>query len=308
MRPKDKPLAVQLKLGLLSYSNDVTHLPGIISEEAMTSLIEQLVESDRRIRYIQTIRDNVIRAPLKTVRNPSNLGFDPIRAAILTQIEGDLDESFWLTFLSVHFGKHRKFGWQLARDFYRGLTGERFWTWSTVTNRLGDVANWLQDNSDRLKVGGKVRFGNHRKYESLGNGSRGTANVIASYVKWVASSGGHSELFRSQAGTPRRDFDRIYQSMVAVVSFGRTARFDYLTMVGKLHLSEIEPGSPYLQGSTGPLKGAQLLFGQNATTTTSTLDEQVVTLGNHLGLGMQTMEDALCNWQKCPSKFTPFRG
>jgi hypothetical protein len=48
--------------------------------------------------------------------------------------------------------------------------------------------------------------------------------------------------------------------MRAVASFGRTARFDYLTMVGKLGLAGIEPGSTYMQGATGPFTGACLLF------------------------------------------------
>jgi len=50
-----------------------------------------------------------------------------------------------------------------------------------------------------------------------------------------------------------------------VERFGRTAKFDYLTMVGKLGLAAIEPGSTYMQGATGPLKGARLLFGGRAT-------------------------------------------
>ena len=44
-------------------------------------------------------------------------------------------------------------------------------------------------------------------------------------------------------GDPRKAFDILYHSMGAVASFGRTARFDYLTMIGKLGLAPIEPGS-----------------------------------------------------------------
>ena len=63
---------------------------------------------------------------------------------------------------------------------------------------------------------------------------------------------------------PRATFDYLYGSMDDVVSFGRTAKFDYLTMVGKLQLAPIEPGSTYMQGATGPYQGALLLFGGNA--------------------------------------------
>ena len=61
-----------------------------------------------------------------------------------------------------------------------------------------------------------------------------------------------------------------------------------------------------MQGSTGPLKGARLLFGENATS--AALDPRLVELGAELGVGMQVIEDALCNWQKSPDRFVPFRG
>ena len=57
-------------------------------------------------------------------------------------------------------------------------------------------------------------------------------------------------------------FDYLYRSMDAVASFGRMAKFDYLTMVAKLGLAPIEPGSTYMPGATGPLSGARLLFGK----------------------------------------------
>jgi hypothetical protein len=84
------------------------------------------------------------------------------------------------------------------------------------------------------------------------------------------------------------------------------ARFDYLTMVGKLELAAILPGSTYLEGSSGPLDGARLLFGRNERA--QVLDAWLVELGEQLGVGMQVLEDALCNWQKSPNKFRPFRG
>ena len=93
--------------------------------------------------------------------------------------------------------------------------------------------------------------------------------------------------------------------MTAVKRFGRTARFDYLTMIGKLGLGNIQPGSAYLLESTGPLKGARLLFGP---ATRATLETLTVQLGNRLDVGMQVMEDSLCNWQKSPGIFKPFRG
>jgi hypothetical protein len=94
--------------------------------------------------------------------------------------------------------------------------------------------------------------------------------------------------------------------MHVVASFGRLARFDYLAMVGKLGLAQIEPGSTYLQGSNGPLEGARLLFGKAASA--ADLDAWLLELESELHVGMQVIEDALCNWQKSPAEFIPFRG
>jgi len=40
----------------------------------------------------------------------------------------------------------------------------------------------------------------------------------------------------------------------------------------------------------------------------SALEERVVDLGKQLGVGMQPMEDSLCNWQKSPESLIRFRG
>jgi hypothetical protein len=98
--------------------------------------------------------------------------------------------------------------------------------------------------------------------------------------------------------------------MTAVKRFGRTARFDYLTMLGKLGLAAIQPGSAYMQDATGPVTGAQLLFGgsKNSNLKKKDLDQWLIQLDGHLNVGMQVLEDSLCNWQKSPSRFKPFRG
>ena len=74
-------------------------------------------------------------------------------------------------------------------------------------------------------------------------------------------------------------------------------------------LADIEPGSPYLTGATGPLAGARLLFGDPATRP-STINGWLTELGNELAvpMPMQILEDSLCNWQKNPDQFVPFRG
>lgn len=104
-------------------------------------------------------------------------------------------------------------------------------------------------------------------------------------------------------------FDDLYRKLASVMSFGRTARFDYLTMIGKLGIAAVAPRRPYLVGATGPLRGARLMFGGAVVGQRALeLEPKVIALGAALGVGMQEMEDALCNWQKSPSKFVAYRG
>ena len=81
-------------------------------------------------------------------------------------------------------------------------------------------------------------------------------------------------------------------------------------MLGKLGLANIEPARPYLNSATGPLFGALLLF--TGTTAKSVkpaeLEKWVIELDETLNVGMQVLEDSLCNWQKSPDRFVSFRG
>ncbi len=116
-----------------------------------------------------------------------------------------------------------------------------------------------------------------------------------------------NDVSEANGGDRRRMFDWLYRSMERnVIAFSRLSCFDYLTMLGKLNLAPIEPGSVYMDGATGPFDGGKLLFGGNPTR--EQLDAWLVQLGDHLGVGMQVMEDAICNWQKSPDAFKRFRG
>jgi hypothetical protein len=242
--------------------------------------------------------------------------FDPLKAAILHQRQGHVDEAFWLVFLFVHFGKHGQAGWRFAREIYGRLGDGALWDWATISTNSDGFRKWLDSHQEELKRAGVPRgFGNHRKYESLdAYSSNGTGTVVESYVKWVSPPRTHQDLMdeacQQADGDPRKTFDHLYQSMRAVKRFGRTARFDYLAMVGKLGLAPIEPGSAYLKNSTGPIEGARLLFSGHRTAALSTadLDRWLVELDAELKVGMQVLEDALCNWQKSPEKFKGFRG
>ena len=316
MRIREEALAVRLSNELLMFSQDHHRLPGIENRAFKAALVEQLIESIRRVRYIAVIDTR----PLCAGRQePTSDMFDPIKAATLRKRENRFDEACWLVFLFVHFGKHHRTGWRLVRDIYGGL-GAQSWDWITTSSNLQAFRNWLSSHQLTLmgRDGVSRHFGNHRKYESLDATSpQGTGAVVESYVQWVMNSGTHQSLFQESqhrtGGDARKAFSDLYGSMNAVTRFGRTARFDYLTMIGKLGLATIEPGSAFLVGATGPLRGARLLFGGSTTANINArnLDTRLVELDSLLSLGaygMQVLEDALCNWQKRPDQFQAFRG
>ena len=99
-------------------------------------------------------------------------------------------------------------------------------------------------------------------------------------------------------------------SVDCIYRFARLGKFDFLAMVGKLGIVPIEPGSTYLRGSSGPLKGAKLLFFNDKSVKCDfdALQTQVDKLDDYLKIGKQAIEDSLCNWQKSPNKYRYFKG
>ena len=114
---------------------------------------------------------------------------------------------------------------------------------------------------------------------------------------------------RSTGNNPHTIFDYLYGTL-KITSFGRLAKFDYLSLVGRYGLAPIGAGSAYLDGATGPGRGARLLIDGNAISATSNAALQVKldALDARLNVGMTVMEDALCNWQKSPRRFVHYKG
>ncbi|MCW1887514.1 hypothetical protein OKA04_22450 [Luteolibacter flavescens] len=313
MKPKDATLAGALLNSLDEFEKSHHSLPGISSKVARWAWVEQLVESVRRDRYIAQLVGNQ-QKPI--VADPNSIAFDPIKAGIYYNQQGVFEEACWLIFLSVHFGKNRRTGWRLVRDVYGRLGQGNWWTWDRITNYSEDFIQWLSANMNILKGADGVPryFGNHRKYQSLSATSQtGTGASIHSYIEWVQNDGTHRELIdryiEKNDGDPRKVFSALYKAMT-VSSFGRMAKFDYLAQMGRTQLFPIEPNSPYFEGATGPLKAAKLLLAGNSEAKISwkEAEDKIIALESYLEVGMQAMEDSLCNWQKSPMKFKPFRG
>ena len=304
MWPTRAARLADIESGLKAFSRKTVELKGIKSSQTLHSLAMQMIASLRRLEYTAALMHRDINSDRC---DPSSSMFDPERAAILKARQGDTDEAIWLVFLSIHFGKHGKHGWRMLRDVYSGL-GSGLWTWARVSADPSSFRKWL--NANRTNIGGA--FGNHRKYETLDTESeKGTATVIESFVALCVPSPSQfiKQITRSVGNDPGKIFDAIYKG-AAIFRFGRLAKFDFLCLLGRMDLAPIAPAKPYLKGSTGPLRGARLLvdgdFG--SSTTADDLDAIVQQLDKILNVGMQVMEDAICNWQKSPSKFVHFRG
>lgn len=312
MGPGGRRLAKSIALKLSLFSEYA--VPGISSQPNRDVLALQIVESIRRVEYVHLLKKNASFDHRRT--DPQDSLFDPLKAALIFYRQGDIDEAFWLVFLSAHCGKHVKEGWRLTREIY-GALGAFTWTWHKVSANPQAFTKWMQANAIAFESNTLTgKFGNHRRYctnKVTPGHKNSTWAAVESYVKWVGANRGHALLIEEAVdiagGDAAEAFDHLYQAM-RVDSFSRLGKFDFLTMIGKIGFAPIEPGIPYLQGATGPLRGARLLFagGVNDATLDKSLEAKVVKLGEFLGVGMQVMEDSLCNWQKNPGKFIAFRG
>jgi hypothetical protein len=304
--PTRQHTARRLEADLATFSANQRALPGIADPAARATLAMQMVASLRRLDYSDIIRTRDISSDRADPNSPS---FDPEKAAVYQMRSGHIDEAFWLVFLITHFGRNLTHGWQRLREVYSGLGGQT-WTWARVSANPAAFRAWLLAHQDQIAGG----FGGHRKRESIrADVPDGTATVVESYVAWVGPAHSHAGLManltQASGNSPESIFDHAYHSM-NVTRFGRLGRFDYLCLLGRLGIAQVRPGRAYLKGATGPLDGARLLFGgaTNAALGWALLENWILELDAVLGVGMQVMEDSLCNWQKSPIRFKHFRG
>lgn len=292
-RQKDL-LANTLSNKINAFSQTETNLPAVASPIEIDVLSRQLVDSINRVDYFRKVQSR----PISLVRtDPTHILFDPIRS-ILYYKNHDLDEAYWLAFLMIHFGENYHSKWKLTKTFYGNLGQSPKLTWANVSNNPALVDTWV---SQMRNSGIKLKFGNHRKYESFSH----LKDVITFYIGLVNQNGGHAQLFAPYPNeTPKDQFKRLYKEL-KFYKFGRLGMFDYLSLIYKTQLANIEADSCYIAGSTGPKLGARRLFGNLSN---KQLDELSIQLADYLGIGYQEFEDAICNWQKSPDKYISYTG
>ncbi|MFI5092042.1 MAG: hypothetical protein ACHQIK_01245 [Candidatus Acidiferrales bacterium] len=271
-------------------------LPGLETKESQTRFAEKLVSSERKLRALSI-------GKFAGSTDPYREDFHPLKTIVQRFGEGDRDESIWLAFLFTHFGwdaRSRRIR-DTVRLFY-GKFGKGRWDWETASQRPGAVQDWMRANRKTIK---RLKFGNHRKYETNNPDSRiGTPAVIRSFVEWVKQTarGSPYEALRAVAKgrTPEIAFDHAYHE-ISVIRFGRTARFDFLCLLGNLGILRISPPHCYLAEGTGPRTGAlQMVTGKRTGRFSVEVEDLIRRFRKHLGVPVEAMEDALCNWQKRP--------
>lgn len=104
---------------------------------------------------------------------------------------------------------------------------------------------------------------------------------------------------------PVLDKTAYFQQLYALIRknvyrFGRLSTFEYLCLLGKMDLADVEPDSCYIAEASGPKRGAKLLFG---VLDDAKLDDHAIGLADYLNVGYQEMEAAICHWQKSPDRY-----
>jgi hypothetical protein len=274
---------------LLEYQG--THsLPGLNTRESRERFGEKLAHSKLKLCALSMRK-------FSGSANPHRKDFHPLKAIVDLFEKGQRDEAVWLAFLTTHFGgpDARK----TVGVFY-GKFGNGRWDWATVRKNPDEIRLWMTSHPKRVK---RFRFANHRKYETNNpNNPVGTAAVIYSFREWVNRNGRglpYEALCSVAKGkSPELAFDQAYNKL-SVTRFGRTAKFDFLCLLGNLKILDISPPHCYLGDATGPKNGALLMVtGKKTGRITAEVEGIIQELQKHLGVLAEVMEDALCGWQK----------
>lgn len=297
----------QISAQLFAHHQNVRPLPGIADPAARDALAMQIVASLRREEYFKIIQQRGLISANRV--DPHLDSFEAELGVVHLLQQNSYDEAAWLVFLMVHLAKPAKSGWRRLRDIY-GMLGHGRWDWAAVSANPAAFEQWLAANWQL--IGGK--FGNHRKYESLEPGkNRAMGPAVVTYVNWVNAAGGHQALFSQiilNAGNdPHVIFDAFYRAL-PVGGYGRLGRFDWAAMLSRYGFAPAEAGSAYLESATGPKGGMRLLFVGNskAGVGPSKLQDWLDELNVTLLVGMEVLEDSICNWQKSPNVFVHFKG
>ena len=167
----------ELSTNLDKFHREIYSLTIMGNTAMFDCFLLQLIDSIRRIEYFNALREN---RPTEKSTDARVVGFNPIRAALYFSNSGQIDEAFWLVFLSTHYGKNLKTGWGSLRAFYSGLgSSSNYWNWDHIKGNFDQFTEWYKEYDESIRLAGA--FGNHRKYQSHRFGARnGTYLIVKS--------------------------------------------------------------------------------------------------------------------------------
>lgn len=278
----------------LNKNNLNISLPSIVYE----ILGLQLIDSVEQEAAIKALLEREIG---EQSCDPTSAQFNPIKAIIYLK-DKDYNEACWLSFLLIYTNDSEKADWAFMRKLYGGvgLNLKTALTWQQVNKSFDQRMALLEELSSSLALSDpKPKFGHHRAYESINH----LPIAFGSYINFINQQGGHQALFRPKGTT--LDKTAYFQTLYALIRnnvyrFGRLSTFEYLCLLGKMGLADVEPDSCYIAEASGPKRGAKLLFGMLDDTK---LDEHAIGLADYLNVGYQEMEAAICHWQKSPNRY-----
>jgi hypothetical protein len=183
------------------------------------------------------------------------------KVGIELQIEDNIEEMFWLTFLDACVDEP-----STAKKLYRCL---------------GDWSSFKSQGLTRERVECAEKFlrkglvGNHRDQAFAKKGAKGAkwidrfVEIVQKYVSLVGSAQRRWLLGSWKEVSPDKQSDFFDDRMTFLTrgvskidTFGRTTAFDYLERVGRLGLLGIDflPGRMYLEDSSSPLSGLSIVL------------------------------------------------
>ncbi|WP_296405613.1 hypothetical protein [Psychrobacter sp.] len=294
-------LSIKIAKDIYSYlqSNNIAIDCYTITYEILALQLLDRVKEDERV-------ENLFKSDIhQEVSDPKSECFNPIKAIIFLK-DKHYDEACWLSFLLIYTDDSDESDWAFMRKLYgaEGLGLKTALTWEVVN----DAPHLLSDRLDELVTAlaeshPKPKFGHHRAYESL----KHLPMVFTSYIGFIHEQGGHEAAFGlKDKSVDRTDYFKTRYDLIRqnVYRFGRLSTFEFLCLLGKMRLADVEPNSCYIAEASGPKRGARLLFGMLSN---EQLDEHAIGLANYLEVSYQQLEAALCHWQKSPNRFIKHR-
>lgn len=270
---------------------ETQHLSSTLRETLRTQKDILTTEEANRFldRVFRTIESHQLsRVRMRTLDGPKDI----ITWINVARAQGEMNEAIWRCFLAAHFGRVSATNGkqQSSSQFLCAFGSQPFWTWNTTSENRDDLKTWLCEMKEQLAT---IRFGRHRKYES--NRPEAIFATLDSFITMATRNHGPQQMLSVKECESDIGFDVIFRRLRPLVRFGRTAKFDFLMLTRVMELFPFEPRSCYLQGATGPLKGAKLIWGPRST---AELELMAAELVEKSGLSAAIIEDAICNWHQ----------